>query len=226
MMQILAMNISGLDPAAEHWQRRVAPARMAYIQQQAQPAAQARSLGVSLLLDYALGKYMPEVPRPPEIATGEFGRPYLAVAPMCSVNWSHADQWAVCAISSASSIGVDIERTARVRLDVARRFFAAEEIRWLDGLPAAEHQQALGELWTLKEAYTKALGRGLHESFQGFAIPMQGHQPQPLLRGGRQWRFRIYPLDPDFTLSVCVAGAEYWPAQVEQVMLAGLEAVD
>jgi len=47
-------------------------------------------------------------------------------------------------------------------LKFARRYFSLSEIAWLEGFPDPERQrQKFVQLWTLKEAYVKALGRGI-----------------------------------------------------------------
>ena len=73
-----------------------------------------------------------------------------------------------CASTTASrswrrEVGVDIEREApeRADLDVARRMFTPDEALALEGMPPALRCRAFFALWTAREAYTKAIGRGL-----------------------------------------------------------------
>ena len=58
--------------------------------------------------------------------------------------------------------------TAAPRWQVARRYFTAAEVAWLDGLPAAARPERFLRLWTLKEAFVKATGAGLTRDLAGF----------------------------------------------------------
>ena len=59
-------------------------------------------------------------------------------------------------------LGVDIEALdKRVSLPVARRYFSAREVSALDALAPEARPRRFLRLWTLKEAYLKAVGEGL-----------------------------------------------------------------
>jgi 4'-phosphopantetheinyl transferase len=96
---------------------------------------------------------------------GEYGRPALADAHDSSLgfNWSHSGEHALIAIGRRITPGIDLERRrARPRaLEIAERYFSADETAALTALPAAARDAAFLELWTAKEAVLKALGRGL-----------------------------------------------------------------
>jgi 4'-phosphopantetheinyl transferase len=95
----------------------------------------------------------------------EHGRPALASTHASTIdfNWSHSDDRAIIAIGRDVSLGIDIERLrARPRaVEIAERYFSADETRMLRALPVAERGAAFLELWTAKEAVLKALGRGI-----------------------------------------------------------------
>lgn len=93
------------------------------------------------------------------------GRPQLQHATL-DCNWSHSGGHLLVAAGDGLRVGVDIEsiRPRTNALAVARRFFAGEEIAWLES--QAEIEQAVLErnflrLWCAKEAVLKAHGRGL-----------------------------------------------------------------
>jgi len=94
------------------------------------------------------------------------GKPFLqngdAPAPL-RFNLAHADGVALVAVAWRREVGVDVEREAaeRADLDVARRLFAADEAVALAGMPPALRCRAFFALWTAREAYAKAIGRGL-----------------------------------------------------------------
>ncbi len=92
----------------------------------------------------------------------EYGKPYLADASL-SFNVSDSGSQALVAVSLTDELGVDIEnwRTmANLAGMVRRNFSANEQQQWLDVLD--KHQEAtFFDLWTRKEAFIKATGRGL-----------------------------------------------------------------
>ncbi len=104
----------------------------------------------------ACGLCIPE--EVPRLQYGEFGKPRLADYPLVQCNLSHCDGMAVC-LFSPHVCGVDAESIRSYRARVAGRVCSAEE---QDALAAAENQDLLfTRLWTLKEAYVKAIGIGV-----------------------------------------------------------------
>ena len=61
--------------------------------------------------------------------------------------------------------------------DIAGRFFAAEEVTDLRGLPPADQQRVFFDYWTLKEAYIKARGFGLALPLGDFAFKLNPPGP-------------------------------------------------
>lgn len=104
----------------------------------------------------------PEVAVP--LARDALGRPRLCARYQgFDVNWSHSGHGLLVGLGEGLRVGVDVEQVrARPRaLDLARRFFAAEESRWLAARPADDQSLAFLRLWCAKEAVLKAHGRGL-----------------------------------------------------------------
>ena len=103
----------------------------------------------------------------------EFGRPYIANTEYSGTlffNISHTENIVVLAVSKIEKMGIDIEWIARKRkfLDLAERFFSETEARELALLPQAEQTDRFYEIWTLKEAYIKAQGKGLSIPLDSF----------------------------------------------------------
>ncbi len=98
---------------------------------------------------------------------GERGRPELTgpqPLPQVRFSLSHSGDTVVCLVASGTGkVGVDVEvvRPLRRRRALAQRCCTDAERAWLSGLPAAERDRAFLQLWTLKEAYAKAIGIGL-----------------------------------------------------------------
>ncbi|CAN0926596.1 4'-phosphopantetheinyl transferase Sfp [Linum grandiflorum] len=96
--------------------------------------------------------------------------------PPLHFNISHTCSLVACGVAVNSSIGIDVEekqrRTKHSILAFAKRYFSAHEFEHLDAIPDLElQQQEFIKLWTLKEAYVKALGKGFSAApFKTFTI--------------------------------------------------------
>lgn len=107
------------------------------------------------------------------------------------VEWQHSDDWhppplhfnishtsslVACGVTIGLPIGIDVEdKQRRIKnniLSFARRYFTQHEVEALTSISDPEVQrQEFIKLWTLKEAYVKALGRGFSDSpFSTFTI--------------------------------------------------------
>jgi 4'-phosphopantetheinyl transferase len=105
---------------------------------------------------------------PSEIAYDEnaFGKPTLTYdagrRATVTFSLSHSKDIAAVAVSTSSSIGVDVEICSLPQdyLGVARTVFSPEENRAITDMPLDRHARAFFTCWTRKEAYLKALGVG------------------------------------------------------------------
>lgn len=85
----------------------------------------------------------------------ENGKPVYADRPDICFNLSHSGHYAVCLICNVPS-GIDIEGDRTVPFRVADRFFSDRERQWI-----GESEERFFRIWTLKEAYSKAVGKGV-----------------------------------------------------------------
>jgi len=139
-----------------------------------------------------------------------------------SVNISHTGELVLCGVSLAGSVGVDVERHDRTLDDLAlaRRFFAPEEAATLEAVPAAGRRRSFFELWTLKEAYVKACGRGLSMPLDHFAITFGARRP-PTVRftapgygDPARWRFAHIELAGTYQAAVALCSAGRGPMAI------------
>ena len=113
-----------------------------------------------------LSKYAPEVaPQDWQVVQGARGRPELAPpfeATGLFFNVAHTAGMVALAIGRVPLIGIDVEPLdRRVPLHVAPRYFSESEVTALQALPPEQQPRRFLRLWTLKEAYLKAVGAGL-----------------------------------------------------------------
>lgn len=169
------------------------------------------------LLRTTLARYCPDVqPADWRFQANDYGRPYIAGAGagLLDFNLSHTDGRIVLAVCRSPSPGVDIERTNPPDgfLDIADRFFAANEVSALNMLPAAEQESRFFALWTMKEAYIKARGMGLSIPLQDFAITFGPAGPSIHFGDGgaddpRRWQLFMLEGGEEYALALALPDA-------------------
>ncbi|NLT09753.1 MAG: 4'-phosphopantetheinyl transferase superfamily protein [Ruminococcus sp.] len=94
------------------------------------------------------------------VSRGKMGKPSLADRPDVHFNLSHADGVTAC-IVSGRECGIDCEGVRPFRQNVIRRVFSEKEKQLFEAAPEEEKNLLFFRLWTLKEAYVKAIGTGI-----------------------------------------------------------------
>jgi 4'-phosphopantetheinyl transferase len=137
-------------------------------------------------------------------------------------NISHSGDYVVVAFSDCP-VGIDIEKNKGNRLKVAQRFFTQQELN--DLFLFAEEQEQVDyfyQLWTLKESYMKAIGKGISMSLDSFSF-----QKFPNAMGlsyssdDKDFQFVNYQIDPDYACHLCTKYLEK-PA-IKEVHLADFD---
>lgn len=121
-------------------------------------------------------------------------------------NISHSGDWVICGISNCP-IGVDIEhiKKNKCNLNVIERFFSSEEKNYLlnDGKDINTVTKFY-RLWTLKESYVKADGRGLALPLKSFSIIPDVKKISVVTKNAlRQCEFRSFQLDDEYVGAIC-----------------------
>lgn len=125
------------------------------------------SLGAGAALQKALSDLGEPMLR---VAFGEHGKPYFPDRPDLQYNLSHSGTRVLCALSDAP-IGCDVEKIASAQMRVAKRFFSPKETALLEAQEDPAAQKALFcRIWTLKESFMKATGRGLSLPMDSFSV--------------------------------------------------------
>ncbi|CAL5207409.1 unnamed protein product [Lathyrus oleraceus] len=104
--------------------------------------------------------------------------------PPLHFNISHTSSLIACGVTVGSPIGIDVEeKQRRLKNDIlafARRYYSPHEVEMLAHIEDPElRRHEFIKLWTLKEAYVKALGRGFSASpFNTFTIRLRDHMKE------------------------------------------------
>jgi len=167
------------------------------------------------LLKYAAAAALRADARDLELMYGPTGRPYLRGCDQIDISLSHTDDLLLVGLTTRGLIGVDAERSDRriYSRGLDRQICTPHERLTVSRLPLAERDPSLVRLWTLKEAYSKAIGQGLQFRFTEFGFgadgrPTQVHRPDGTPGTGDEWTFCTYVLGSD-GLEFCVSTAVY-----------------
>lgn len=161
------------------------------------PDLQARFAASRMLLTSAAGAALGVRADELELAHEPGGRPRLRGIGQLEISLSHTGTLIVVALSWYGRVGVDVEAADRPMLELGteRQMCVPEELRLLRSLAEEDRNRALTRLWTLKEAYSKAIGQGLRFPFTEFGFDFSGGGQARLLRcdgipvDGGEWAF-------------------------------------
>ncbi|MEU6351708.1 4'-phosphopantetheinyl transferase superfamily protein [Streptomyces sp. NPDC047072] len=161
------------------------------------PAARRTHLASRLLARRTLGVLLGVPWREVRITRTSLGAPVLPDLPGIRIGISHTRQLVTVGVSRCGPLGVDAERACRaVRPELAGRICTPAELAAVAALEEHERSENLLRLWTLKEAYVKALGTGLRVPVRGFGFAgFDG--PHPDGPGGWSFTTRAVRIGPD-----------------------------
>lgn len=147
-----------------------------------------------------LSGYTGQPPSDWRFIANSHGKPGLSMTSgMASLqfNISHTRGLVAAAVTVGNDVGLDVETLehGRLTMDMASRFFAAAEVRYLRQLPTERQQDAMFAFWTLKESYIKAVGLGMSIPLDAFSFALD---PLAISFSSRQpdcpsnWLFRRF----------------------------------
>lgn len=118
-------------------------------------------------------------------------------------NVSHSGEWVVCAVSK-EVVGIDVEWIKPIELHIAKRYFAEKEYSYLMSQRPEDQLKTFYLIWTLKESYIKADGRGLSLPLMSFDINI-GNNGISIVTDNpiNSCFFRTFDLDTQHVMSVC-----------------------
>ncbi|NRT80599.1 4'-phosphopantetheinyl transferase family protein [Clostridium beijerinckii] len=101
-----------------------------------------------------------------------YGKPFVKVQgkEIVHFNLSHSGKYVVCAIDNYEC-GIDVECSDNFDVETAKNIFHYHEVMQLNKcINDEEKYKYLNFLWTMKEAYVKAIGVGLSKSLSSFYV--------------------------------------------------------
>ncbi|HEY4424785.1 MAG TPA: 4'-phosphopantetheinyl transferase superfamily protein [Pyrinomonadaceae bacterium] len=131
-----------------------------------------------------VARYLEMQPEALRFSYGAYGKPALASEHALRFNLSHSHEVALLAVGLDAELGVDVEhiRADFASEEIARRFFSRAEVEVFNALPQEEQVAAFFRCWTRKEAYIKAIGKGLSQALDAFDVTLAPDVQPALLR--------------------------------------------
>ncbi|KAA3617197.1 MAG: 4'-phosphopantetheinyl transferase superfamily protein [Calditrichaeota bacterium] len=127
------------------------------------------------LLKKILGKILSKPALKIKFTFNKYGKPELVQqSEKIFFNVSHSGNLGLIAISDIAQIGVDVEkyREEMITGDIAKRFFSDLEVTEFLSLNENEKLQGFFNCWTRKEAFIKAVGKGLSIPLNTFDVSL------------------------------------------------------
>jgi len=171
-----------------------------------------------LLARYSVGQYLGKADQEINLVFGDKGKPHIDNLKNIHYNISHSGHYVVCAVAAAE-LGIDVERVREVNLRIAERFFSESEIIDLMARNEDDRMHYFITLWTIKESYLKAIGRGLTQHLNSFTICKKGDSY--ILTGNEEaemFGIETHELSHDYMMAVC-APLSYSPSDIKHVSL-------
>ncbi|CAL9414011.1 hypothetical protein SUDANB19_01711 [Streptomyces sp. enrichment culture] len=180
------------------------------------PQVRSRFVASRLLLKHVACAVIEAAPETVELAYKPGGRPYLRGLDQIDISLSHTENLLLVGLTRRGWIGVDAEAKDRPMLGLGteNQVCTPYERRTLAQIAEERRNAALVRLWTLKEAYSKAIGQGMRFRFTEFGFGPQDRDVQVLRPDGspgtgEEWTFHTCLVDRAYTVSVALFDAGF-----------------
>lgn len=123
-------------------------------------------------------------------------------------NLSHSGKMAMCVIADLE-VGCDIQKISdkEIVLDIAERFFHPMEIQMIKDAKEDNKKQLFYRIWTLKESFMKATGKGFEKPLKDFRIAFKEGIPVVYINDVLQENFIFEEIDSgniDYKSAICM----------------------
>jgi 4'-phosphopantetheinyl transferase len=168
-----------------------------------------------------------------QFRVNQFGKPEL-VSPQSAArvrfNLSHSNALAACALSFDYDVGIDIEMADHsiTHDEVAAMYFTPDEQAQLTDYDKHGYIDSFFQIWTLKEATIKAIGRGLSIPLRDFSVtlePLSVRFSHEHLYGERHWHIEQRKLNSLHWASLVVCkilgitiSTEWHPVSIGEIL--------
>lgn len=164
MMKLYSIDINSLD-LSEYEQ--LSDYRKSKADRCMQEKDRRRSIAAGCLIEQGLSELYGLHEKNMQYVQNVYGKPYFRDCPHIFFNVSHSGDMCIVCFSDYE-VGCDVQKMEKADLSVAKRFFTAPERDYI--LNSKDTDAAFYSVWTLKEAFIKAVGQGLAIPLDSFSV--------------------------------------------------------
>lgn len=141
-------------------------------------------------------------------------KPYLASHPWLHFNISHSEEFAAIAISR-KKVGLDIEYMSKDFNFTSLLPDVYNDDETLIIQNAIDKKNTFYTLWTRKEAFVKALGKGIDEDFKYIPCLDGDHNVDfSLIKNSQNWQVHSFILEDDYLGAIAFEGLQSTPTDI------------
>ena len=162
-----------------------------------------------------LARYLSVKPQDVEFEYNDYGKPSVRGDKKLNClefNLSHTEGLSILGVTQNHSLGIDLEKIDlwREGLDqMVESYFAGDEIDVYNTLPASEKAPYFYRLWTIKEAFMKAQGKGLSLGLDKISITFDSDNSPKISFNGNSldsWTIRSFSPQPGYIGAIASPG--------------------
>ncbi len=203
-------------PDLEMWRKSMEPIlsgqEISFSERFRDPVKKTRYILRNGILRSLIHKYTTTPPKNIEFCRTKFGKPFLknqTPSGLIRFNVSYSHDRLLLVFSREYFVGIDIEYKKREFpvIDIANRFFTSTEANLIKVGNETAQTDLFFRIWVLKEAYTKAVGKGLFLPLNSFDVPIDllalrnnasGREHVLLGHINHEWFFYDIPVNPEY----------------------------
>jgi 4'-phosphopantetheinyl transferase len=186
-VHVWAMSLQVPDDALDRLAKTLAPAERLRAESFYFDRDRNRFMAGHGMLRTILGRYLHAQPGTIWLEYGPHGKPLLAgrfTRSGLHFNVAHCENLALLAVAHGRVVGVDLERIRAMdgAQDLMAIFCSPRESAEFQSLPPGERDAAFFRLWTRKEAWLKATGKGIGQSLEKVEVSFRPGEAARFIR--------------------------------------------
>lgn len=130
-----------------------------------------------------LAHYLNQPPESIVFSVGQHGKPYILNHPI-HFNLTHSHELALLAVCKEAEVGIDIEYwRPRINIEgLVKKVFTQNEQKNYFALAESQTMASFYQVWTSKEAFVKALGKGLYHPLTDIEVVVNPTLPPEIIQ--------------------------------------------
>ncbi len=184
---------------------------------------QQKYINVRGILRIILAPYLNCMPQQIIIKTGKYGKPFVSDKSDEPVqfNLSHTGNEFAIVVSNCSEVGVDIEQCKKRKSlqALVEKCFSDQEANYWNALPEEQKTGMFFRFWVRKEAFVKAVGRGIGLGLNQCSINPEKLNSFTLIPEdyglASDWKITNVPLDNDKVCAIVSKNIKFNYKQME-----------